>query len=180
MGVFVVDESSRTIDPCTGQTISTLGASDVIASQVGTGTNNISFSSSLQESPVRLNFSFESNPDSILDSYRCVFWNFSDPWALLCIIVTSTVSTSIFVEPHFLCYSVGEGSWVTEGVTTNNTKQTDSVTTVRCSSTHLTSFAVLVDVAGGLQVKLKPQESLLAKSYAQDICDSRKRWLFNI
>ena len=28
----------------------------------------------------------------------------------------------------------------------------DNVTSVQCLSTHLTSFAVLVDVAGGLQV----------------------------
>ena len=46
---------------------------------------------------------------------------------------------------------------MTDGVTTNDfttqSIQADGVTTVRCSSTHLTSFAVLVDVAGGLQVK---------------------------
>lgn len=40
---------------------------------------------------------------------------------------------------------------------TNITAQSDDseagrLTTVRCSSTHLTSFAVLVDVAGGSQV----------------------------
>ena len=79
MGIFVVDESIREINPCIGQNVSTLGASDVIAAQVGTGSNNITFSSSLQESPISLNFTFESNPDSILNSYRCVFWNFSDP-----------------------------------------------------------------------------------------------------
>ena len=28
----------------------------------------------------------------------------------------------------------------------------DSITSVQCTSTHLTSFAVLVDVAGGLKV----------------------------
>ena len=61
-------------------------------------------------------------------------------------------------ESHWpmFCNSIGNGSWVTAGVTTNdvttrNTK-TDSVTKVQCTSTHLTSFAVLVDVAGGLEV----------------------------
>ena len=38
-------------------------------------------------------------------------------------------------------------------MTTNENFGSDGVTTtVRCSSTHLTSFAVLVDVAGGLMV----------------------------
>ena len=48
---------------------------------------------------------------------------------------------------------------------TNNSNQTDSVTTVRCSSTHLTSFAVLVDVAGGLQVMLKSYDKTLFHAY---------------
>jgi hypothetical protein len=52
--------------------------------------------------------------------------------------------------------SLGDGSWETEGVTTNGSFGSDGVTTtVRCSSTHLTSFAVLVDVAGGLMVIIK-------------------------
>ena len=50
--------------------------------------------------------------------------------------------------------SIGNGIWITGGVTTNDftTQKTKSgkVTTVQCSATHLTSFAVLVDVAGGL------------------------------
>ena len=53
--------------------------------------------------------------------------------------------------------SVGNGSWVREGVTTVNstTNCGQSVTTVQCASTHLTSFAVLVDVAGGLRVRTR-------------------------
>ena len=49
---------------------------------------------------------------------------------------------------------------MTDGVTTNDSTQNGgtSVTTVQCSSTHLTSFAVLVDVAGGLQVMSKSQD----------------------
>ena len=56
-----------------------------------------------------------------------------------------------------LPHSVGNGSWVREGVTTVNstTDCGQSVTTVQCASTHLTSFAVLVDVAGGLRVRAR-------------------------
>ena len=52
----------------------------------------------------------------------------------------------------YFLHSVGSGSWVTEGVRTTNSTMVGNVTSVRCLSTHLTSFAVLVDVAGGLQV----------------------------
>ena len=38
--------------------------------------------------------------------------------------------------------SFGEGCWSSNGLTTQNTS-----TSVSCSSSHLTSFAVLVDVA---------------------------------
>ena len=52
--------------------------------------------------------------------------------------------------------SIGNGSWITDGVVTKNfiTRKTErgKVTTVQCSANHLTSFAVLVDVAGGLEV----------------------------
>ena len=52
--------------------------------------------------------------------------------------------------------SIGNGSWVTAGVRTNDIKtqntKNGNITTVQCTSTHLTSFAVLVDVAGGLEV----------------------------
>ena len=49
-------------------------------------------------------------------------------------------------------HSVGSGSWVTDGIRTTNSTMVGNVTSVQCQSTHLTSFAVLVDVAGGLQV----------------------------
>ena len=48
--------------------------------------------------------------------------------------------------------SVGNGSWVVAGVTTTDVTTSGNQTAIRCSSTHLTSFAVLVDVAGGLAV----------------------------
>lgn len=63
-----------------------------------------------------------------------------------------------FVPLNFVYVRIGNGSWVTTGVMTTNimAPSADSdaghLTTVRCSSTHLTSFVVLVDVAGGSQV----------------------------
>ena len=51
----------------------------------------------------------------------------------------------------FVC-SIGSGSWVTDGIRTTDNMTVGNVTSVQCQSTHLTSFAVLVDVAGGLQV----------------------------
>ena len=49
-------------------------------------------------------------------------------------------------------HSVGSGSWVADGISTTDNMTVGNVTSVYCQSTHLTSFAVLVDVAGGLQV----------------------------
>ena len=52
-----------------------------------------------------------------------------------------------------LCDSIGKGSWVTAGITTDDVmSQNGNLTTIRCNSTHLTSFAVLVDVVGELEV----------------------------
>ena len=50
--------------------------------------------------------------------------------------------------------SFGSGSWEISGVTTTVKSITGNYTTLKCESTHLTSFAVLVDVAGGLEVIL--------------------------
>ena len=47
---------------------------------------------------------------------------------------------------------MGSGGWSSEGVQVISNITRGSVTTVLCNSTHLTSFAVLVDVAGGLEV----------------------------
>ena len=48
---------------------------------------------------------------------------------------------------------VGNGSWVSEGLqVVSNTTGANSTISVACNSTHLTSFAVLVDVAGGHEV----------------------------
>ena len=51
--------------------------------------------------------------------------------------------------------SVGTGGWSIGGVTTDSVTTGGNSTVVQCSSTHLTSFAVLVDV-GGLQVSFPP------------------------
>ena len=48
---------------------------------------------------------------------------------------------------------VGNGRWVSEGLqVVSNTTGANGTISVACNSTHLTSFAVLVDVAGGHEV----------------------------
>ncbi len=42
--------------------------------------------------------------------------------------------------------------WSTSNVFTIGNMSANGTTSVQCTSTHLTSFAVLVDVAGGLKV----------------------------
>ena len=79
MGTFAVNTSTRAISPCTGRNFTTQGASDVIAAQVGAGNRNRTFQDSLQGSPINLNFTFESAGSTVLDSFSCVFWNFSVP-----------------------------------------------------------------------------------------------------
>ena len=83
--------------------------------------------------------------------YRCTYWNFSEPWVL-----SEYPQNVLFTKPdlHMSCclHSVGSGSWVTDGITTTDNMTFGYITSVQCQSTHLTSFAVLVDVAGGLQV----------------------------
>ena len=49
-------------------------------------------------------------------------------------------------------YRIESGNWATAGVATDDIGIIGNLTTVQCSSAHLTSFAVLVDVAGGLRV----------------------------
>ena len=51
-------------------------------------------------------------------------------------------------------FRIGSGGFSTDGVLTASINMGDDVTTVQCLSNHTTSFAVLVDVAGGLQVSL--------------------------
>ena len=55
---------------------------------------------------------------------------------------------------HTSLYRVGSGGWSSDGIQVISNTTRRNVTTVLCNSTHLTSFAVLVDVAGGLEVPL--------------------------
>lgn len=48
--------------------------------------------------------------------------------------------------------SFGNGSWIDDSVSTKCISTSNDQTSVICSSTHLTSFAVLVDVTGALGV----------------------------
>ena len=49
-------------------------------------------------------------------------------------------------------HRVGSGGWSSEGVQVISNETIGELTTVQCSSTHLASFAVLLDVSGGLEV----------------------------
>jgi len=53
-----------------------------------------------------------------------------------------------------LWHSVGHGSWESDGISIGSNRTDGNTTTVQCLSTHSTSFAALVDVAGGLRVCL--------------------------
>jgi len=57
-------------------------------------------------------------------------------------------STDCYCLYSLLASIIGSGGWSTEGVTTVRVAQEGNNTVVQCNSTHLTSFAVLVNVAG--------------------------------
>ena len=54
----------------------------------------------------------------------------------------------------FNIHRIGRGGWVSEGLEVVSNTSEVNLTTVECNSTHLTSFAVLVDVAAGLEVHI--------------------------
>ena len=61
--------------------------------------------------------------------------------------------SAVLLIEHLRIY---RGGWDTEGVTVVSNDINSS--TITCNSTHLTSFAVLVDVSGGHQVWLSLSE----------------------
>ena len=83
--------------------------------------------------------------DENVSEYRCAYWNFSDPLVVYEILVVLE-----FNCPLSLLISVGNGSWAFDGIEMVSSTTEDGMTTVNCTSTHLTSFAVLVDVSGVL------------------------------
>ena len=58
-------------------------------------------------------------------------------------------------------HRVGSGGWSSDGIQIISSNTSNNVTRVVFTSTHLTSFAVLVDVSGGLEVgmALNPQSA---------------------
>jgi hypothetical protein len=56
--------------------------------------------------------------------------------------------------PHIMLCRIGSGGFAADGVKTDSNNTADNLTSVHCLSNHTTSFAVLVDVAGGLQVSM--------------------------
>lgn len=79
-------------------------------------------STELASNPAKLTFQFV--PVENASSYSCAYWKFSDP--------------------------VGSGFWAFDGVSMTSVEVRGDRMEVNCSSTHLTSFAVLVDVSGTL------------------------------
>ena len=60
------------------------------------------------------------------------------------------------IEDLISLHRVGTGGWSSDGIQVISNVTRGDVITVLCNSTHLTSFAVLVDVAGGLEVLIEP------------------------
>ena len=59
------------------------------------------------------------------------------------------MSQLTFCSNKILLCSIGNGGWISDGVrTVGSSGHSQGRTTVQCESTHLTSFAVLVDVHG--------------------------------
>ena len=79
MGFSSFNTSTRPITTCTGEQLRTQGATDVLSAQVGSRIKNTDDSDSLQYTPVGLNFTFVTAVNTKLESYRCVYWNFSEP-----------------------------------------------------------------------------------------------------
>ena len=75
---------------------------------------------------------------------------------------------------HISNNRIGNGSWVIAGVTTTDVTTSANLTSVQCVSTHLTSFAVLVDVAGGLQVLTKLTFLFEIMYVIQDLGDAER------
>lgn len=49
-------------------------------------------------------------------------------------------------------HSIAESGWSTDGLKTESVTRDGNMVTITCSTIHLTSFAVLVDVSGGSKV----------------------------
>ncbi|XP_064390034.1 adhesion G protein-coupled receptor L3-like [Halichondria panicea] len=103
---------------------STEVASMVLSTQVAQ--RGVLNSPMLQTDPIVMKFVFDADSNSSTAKYICAFWQFSTP--------------------------IGSGSWETDGVAMMSQEwSADNKTlTITCNATHLTSFAVLVDLSGTL------------------------------
>eukprot|EP00731_Ephydatia_muelleri_P005247 Em0002g1423a len=99
-------------------------ASVVISAQVSQQ-GNTSTASTSTTTPITLTFTVNTSAYSTGATYQCVFWNAVD--------------------------DLGNGHWATTGLTLVRQNATSNgMMTLECESTHLTSFAILVDVSGTL------------------------------
>ena len=63
-----------------------------------------------------------------------------------------SISLQFALQMQAFFSSIAKSGWSTEGVRTESVTREGDTVTVTCTSLHLTSFAVLVDV-GGAQVQ---------------------------
>ena len=93
-------------------------------------------------------------------SGKCVFWNFENynnlyVFKILYSEFMKTLSENFMQLVHIVLsvhvYRYSRGRWSSEGLKTVSVTSVGDIVTVTCASSHLTSFAVLVDV-GGAQV----------------------------
>ena len=69
-------------------------------------------------------------------------------YILISKVFTRLGTSYVLLYTQYECYSVEESRWSTEGLRTESLTRDGSSATITCSSSHLTSFAVLVDVGG--------------------------------
>ena len=78
----------------------------------------------------------------------CGYWNFSLNEGR-CVHISYLPIVCVYISIDCVC--IYRGGWDTEGVTVMSSDPINSI--IRCNSTHLTSFAVLVDVSGVQDVR---------------------------
>ncbi len=75
--------------------------------------------------------------------FICVYWNFTDDFKYAIITILFRLRfTIINFNNYYYCSSTSFGSWVSNGIIAERIDDS----TVKCYSSHLTSFSVLVDV----------------------------------
>jgi hypothetical protein len=116
------------LPPSTSENVEGEPASLIISTQIAVDQEQAATDSVLKDSPVTIEFQFPTVP--IIDvieerAVQCAFWDFGSG-----------------------SDSLTDSGWSVENVTTDTITVLGDLSTVQCSSRHLTSFAVLVDIRG--------------------------------